>query len=425
MKYTEREHDRLAARECDPLFQTVITGGLMLPGLRSLAAVLIITATPCLAQEFEQPPVTPADQLLGPQAQGANYSVDPTVHGDGLMHLYTLTAAGAMYQVAGDTLMQERIRELAALAQLNAMSKSDVFLKSLSQSAQRPVQFGKDLINDPDATMKRAASGVSRMFDRVGTGIKNKKASRDTTLGSVLGVDGARRQLAVQLGVDPYTDFPPLAAALNDIATASAMGGLSVKALTMAIPGGVGLAVSSTSAVESIESALAQNTSAEIAAMVKGQLVALRVPEATADRLILNQVYSPADLLIIAQALTMLNADDSAIFVDRAADAMTRDEAYFQRVRARVLAERGPALGIRAFVDVGGFPLNRLEDGRILALFPFDEVAWTDSVGTTFEAVAAALPPDSGTPVLAVTGRLTDLAAANVAASGWTVLPLD
>ena len=121
----------------------------------------------------------------------------------------------------------------------------------------------------------------------------------------------------------------------------------------------------------------------------------------------------------------MLNADDSTIFIDRAADAMTRDEAYFQRVRARVLAERGPALGIRAFVDVGGFPLNRLEDGRILALFPFDEVAWTDSVGTTFEAVAAALPPDSGTPVLAVTGRLTDLAAANVAASGWTVLPLD
>ena len=265
----------------------------MLPDLRSLGAVLIITATPCLAQEFEQPPVTLADQLLGPQAQGANYSVDPTVHGDGLMHLYTLTAAGAMYQVAGDTLMQERIRELAALAQLNAMSKSDVFLKSLGQSTQRPVQFGKDLINDPDATMKRAASGVSRMFDRVGTGIENKKASRDTTLGSVLGVDGARRQLAVQLGVDPYTDFPPLATALDDIATTSAMGGLSVKALTMAIPGGVGLAVSSTSAVESIESALAQNTSAEIAAMVKGQLVALRVPGATADRLISTRSTRP------------------------------------------------------------------------------------------------------------------------------------
>ena len=389
--------------------------------LLSLAFALCLAAAPIHAQEFEQPPDSPVAQVLGAQATGANYTVADPVYSDGLMHNFTLQTNYGTFQVSGDGMMRERLREMQALATLESMSKSDVFLKSLGQTAQAPVTFGKNLINDPDATMKRAASGVSRMFDRVGTGIRNRKSSRDSTMGSVLGVDAARRQIAVQLGVDPYTDFAPLAQALNDIATASAMGGLSVKALTMAIPGGIGVAVGAGNTVESITSALAEKTSTEIVDMVAGRLAALDVPAETAARLIQNRVYSPADLLIMAEALTTLNARGSAIFVDRAADAATRDEAVFQRVRARVLAGQGQALGIRAFEDVGGFPLNRLADGRILALFPFDEVSWTGSVGATFTQVVAALPPDAGPPLLVVTGQLTDLARASITGAGWTV----
>lgn len=389
--------------------------------LSHLALVFCLVATPIRAQDFEQPPDTPVSQVLGAQASGSNYSVADPVYSDGLMHNFTLQTNYGSFQVSGDAMMRDRLREMNALASLEAMSKSDVFLKSLGQSAKAPITFGKNLVNDPDATMKRAASGVSRMFDRVGTGIKNRNASRDTTMGSILGVAAAQRQIAVQLGVDPYTDFPPLAQALNDIATASAMGGLSIKALTMAIPGGIGVAVGSSSAVENITTALAEKTSAEIVETVKARLAALRVPPDVADRLVQNRVYSPADLLVMAEMLAALNAEGTVIFVSRAADAATRDEAVFQRVRARLLAEQGAALGIRAFVDVGGFPLNRLADGRILALFPFDEVAWTGSVGTTFEQAARAMPPDSGMPLLVVTGHLTDLARINIGKAGWTV----
>lgn len=389
--------------------------------LLQIILALWLAAGPTSAQEFEQPPDSPVAQVLGSLAQAANYSVADPVYSDGLMHNFTLQTNYGSFQISGDAMMRERLREMGALATLESMSKSDVFLKSLGQTAQAPITFGKNLVNDPDATMKRAASGVSRMFDRVGTGIKNRKASRDSTVGSVLGVDAARRQIAVQLGVDPYTDFAPLAQALNDIATASAMGGLSVKALTMMIPGGAGLAVGSTTTVESITQALAEKTSAEIAVTVQARLSALKVPPDVVNKLIQNRAYSPADLLVMAEMLTQLNADGTAIFVARAADASTRDEAVFQRVRARVLADQGKALGIRAFEDVGGFPLNRLADGRILALFPFDQVAWTGSIGTTFEAVGQALPPDSGAPLLVITGQMTDLARANVTKGGWTV----
>ena len=46
--------------------------------------------------------------------------------------------------------MRERIREMAALRKLQAMSESDVFVKSLGQAAAAPLKFGADLITARD-----------------------------------------------------------------------------------------------------------------------------------------------------------------------------------------------------------------------------------------------------------------------------------
>jgi hypothetical protein len=77
-------------------------------------------------------------------------------------------------------------------------------------------------------------------------------------------------------------------------------------------------------------------------------------------------------------------------------------------------------MGIGPFVDVAGFPLNRLKDGRLLALFPLDEVAWTEGVAGAFSRMAEAASGEASSPVLAVTGTLTTLADAEVARAGWS-----
>jgi hypothetical protein len=151
------------------------------------------------------------------------------------------------------------------------------------------------------------------------------------------------------------------------------------------IPGGAGVAVSSASTAETVRSTLVEKTSAQIAESVMAGLLKDRVPRASAERLVHNRVYTPADLLILSKSLASLKAQNTALFVARAAGAATREEAMFQRRRAELLASNAKLLGIGPFVDVAGFPLNRLKDGRLLALFPLDEVAWT-------EGVAAASP---------------------------------
>ncbi|MGO4815827.1 hypothetical protein AB4156_40695, partial [Cupriavidus sp. 2MCAB6] len=244
-----------------------------------------------------------------------NYRVDPEVHSDGLLRLFVLKTAFGTFDIAGEGLMRERIRELSALRKLNEMSASDAFVKSLERQAAAPLRFGADLITSPAETLKKSASGVANMFSRIGTGIANTSANRDSIAGSILGVDAARRALAVQLGVDPYTDFPPLAAKLNDIAAASAMGGLSVRGMMLAIPGGAGVAISSTTTVDSVRATLAERTSTQIVEQVIGMLTRMKVSRALAERFVQNRSYTPTDLLLITKALASLKVGGNALFV--------------------------------------------------------------------------------------------------------------
>ena len=118
--------------------------------------------------------------------------------------------------------------------------------------------------------------------------------------------------------------------------------------------------MSSTSTASSIQDTLREKTSAQIVQQVKATLQRLNVPAASSARLIDNKLYTPADLLIMTNALSRLKAGNTQLFIARAAEADTRDVAFFQRRRAELLAVKSGELGgIVEFVSVGTFPLNR------------------------------------------------------------------
>jgi hypothetical protein len=154
---------------------------------------------------------------------------------------------------------------------------------------------------------------------------------------------------------------------------------------------------------------------------VLAQLKGLNVSQAVAQRLIQNRAYTPADLLVISRSLARLRAGNSGLLVAKASGAATREEAVFQRRRVELLAGSAKSLGIGAFVDVGGLPLNRLKDGRLLALFPLDEVAWTERVAGIVTRATEAAKNEAAPPVLAITGNLTPLAQQEISKLGWTV----
>lgn len=381
--------------------------------------------SPMAALELPKP--QPAEKYLGAATTGPNYTVKPTVRSDGVMRIFDVDTSYGKFAFDGVEFTKLRLHELNAAAAIEKMSQSDAFGQAFGRAALGPIKFGADLITKPADTVERSLSGIGNMLDRVGAGLSNTRADRDNLMESLLGVSDTQRQLAVELDVDPYTDFPPLAQRLKQMAGAMAGGGLPVRAGLALVPGGVGIAVSSVASVDTAKDSLRNKTAAQVIAEAKSTLASLGTPQETIDRLVENRNYTPADLLITARALKQLGAENTAAFVEKAAGAGSRNVAFYHRRRAQILAARSAELGgLASFISVGGQPINLARNGNIVAAFTFDDIAWTDIQQRTFSGATAQIRHirPGAAPVLAATGTITPLAAAEIKKLGWKIVQL-
>ncbi len=113
--------------------------------------------------------------------------------------------------------------------------------------------------------------------------------------------------------------------------------------------------------------------------------------------------------------------------VRAAADAGTRNTAFYQRLRAQILAARSTELGgIASFVTIAGQPINVTRSGRIVAAFTFDDITWTEVQQRTFSAASVEIHRRNPgmAPVLATTGAVTPMAALAISKLGWKIVQL-
>ena len=374
---------------------------------------------------LELPKPEPVQKYLGTAATGPNYTVKPLVRSDGVMRIFDVDTPYGKFAFDGVEFAKLRIHELDAVAALEKMSQSEAFGKAFGRAALGPIKFGADLITNPAETVERSLSGIGNMFDRVGAGLSNNRADRDTLVDSLLGVSDTQRELAVDLDVDPYTDFPPLAQRLKEMACAMAGGGLPVKAGLSFVPGGIGIAVSSVATVSDAKDTLRSKTAAQVIAETRATLLSLGVPDESVGRLVENRNYTPADLLIMARALKKLHAENTTAFVEHAAGAGSRNVAFYHRRRAQILAARSNELGgIMSFVTFGGQPINVARNGNVVAAFTVDDIAWTEVQQRTFVAATTEIHRTNpgAVPVLVTTGAVTPTAAAEIGKRGWKIV---
>jgi len=374
---------------------------------------------------LELPKPQPVEKYLGKSAVGANYTVEPIVRSDGVMRIFDVDTPYGKFAFDGVEFTKLRLHELDAVAAIEKMSQTDAFGQAFGRAALGPIKFGADLITKPADTVERSLSGIGNMFDRIGAGLSNTRADRDNLVESLLGVSDTQRELAVSLDVDPYTDFPPLAQRLKEMANIMAGGGLPVRAGLSLVPGGIGIAVSSVATVSSAKDTLRDKTAAQVIAEARATLLSLGIPNENVSRLVANRNYTPADLLIMARALKRLNADNTTAFVDHVAGAGSRNVAFYHRRRAQILAARSNELGvIVSFVTLGGQPINLASNGNVVAAFTVDDIAWTEVQQRTFVAATAEIQRvrAGAVPVLATTGAVTPMAAAEIGQRGWKII---
>jgi len=390
-----------------------------------VAASIVSVTNASRTDALELPKPQPVEKYLGKSAVGANYTVEPIVRSDGVMRIFDVDTPYGKFAFDGVEFTKLRLHELDAVAAIAKMSQTDAFGQAFGRAALGPIKFGADLITKPADTVERSLSGIGNMFDRIGAGLSNTRADRDNLVESLLGVSDTQRELAVSLDVDPYTDFPPLAQRLKEMANIMAGGGLPVRAGLSLVPGGIGIAVSSVATVSSAKDTLRDKTAAQVIAEARATLLSLGIPNENVSRLVANRNYTPADLLIMARALKRLNADNTTAFVDHVAGAGSRNVAFYHRRRAQILAARSNELGvIVSFVTLGGQPINLASNGNVVAAFTVDDIAWTEVQQRTFVAATAEIQRvrAGAVPVLATTGAVTPMAAAEIGQRGWKII---
>ncbi|MGA3113873.1 MAG: hypothetical protein ABSF90_05490 [Syntrophobacteraceae bacterium] len=407
----------------------------MFENLRSVFLCMIVVVTLCgsvltstaLSEEFQKTPVVlqASDVLPRELIQGPDYSVRATVVSDGFINTYDLDTNYGPLRVESTALLLKRIGELKALAQIEQLKNTDVYMNAFKQVARGPINTAEGLVQDPSGTISNVASGIGRFLSNVGSAVTSDSPNRGKLLNSVSGQASYKRQYAAEFGVDPYTSYEPLQKALTDLSWTAAAGGLTVKAAFMAIPGGAGFAVGAMGTADTAKNLLRDKTPAELVSINQSSLAGMGISDASIQAFMQNTYFDPYEQTLLVSALAgMTGVRDRGIYIDKAAAASEESVVVFLRVRAQLMSlYNDKTHSVKSFVDADGIPVLVANNGNIMAIFPLDYIAWTQSFARKLQAVSAAIKqmPGISGKELWVTGKVHPIARKALEAKGWKV----
>jgi hypothetical protein len=379
------------------------------------------------SKDYQRTPIMlQASRVLPAEVMtGSNYTVKAAVVSDGFVNTYDLDTSYGPLRVESTALLYKRVGELKALSRMEQLKGTDVYLNAAKQVAAGPIQTAKGLVQDPGATVSGVASGIGRAFGKVSSAVTSDSPHKGNVAESALGQASYKRAYAYEFGVDPYSTYQPLQKALNDLAWTAAIGGLTVKAAFMAIPGGAGLVVGMTSSAQTLTALVRDKTPAELAELNQSSLRSMGVPDSLVQSFIMNPVYDPQEQTLLVGALANLpGVKDRSLFIAKAAEAGEESVAVFQRTRAQLIeAYNIKTNSVQRFVDADGIPVLQTKNGRIIALFPLDYVALTPGFAQKEEAISKAVKQTPGVTgkELLITGQVDPAARKALEARGWKV----
>jgi len=390
-------------------------------GAAATAAIFAV-ATAAFGAEIERPATYSPGKIPGIVASAPNYTIANPVRSDGFLRVYTVRSSYGDFTVVSDAMMQIRMRELAAVAELDKLTESTEFNNALGQAGLAPVKFAGEMLVNPVEALGNTLAGIGNQIGQIGSGIHNAGKSQDQPLGG-LGADQKRRELAAKLGVDPYTDYAPLQARLQKLSQAAAAGGLVVSGAMMAIPGAVGIVVSNVGTSSRVKDSLRDRSAAQLMDMNREKMMAMGLDRGTADALLQNRNYTPLDMTSMVSSLEVVPVPGRDAFLRRAVSVQRRDAAVFNRRYAEMVADYHlKNKSIVSFVSAGDFPFNQTATGTVIGIWPVDALSWTEGTSRAMTNASSAIRANRlGRPELRISGQITPKAREGLRELGFAV----
>ena len=363
---------------------------------RNLFLALTLSATlPCLAQTpepfevrraeavFEELPELQASEILKPEfLKGPHFAVREPVPTSAGMNQFTIDSDFGVFEADGNEMLLQRLKEIDAIARLQAVSRTDEFKNSLVAAAKSPLNSAKNIARDPAQAISNVPKGIMKFLGRAKETVGNvgKGGGGDgDRMKDAIGYSDKKRKIALEMGIDPYTTNTVLQKQLDDLAWASWAGGFSFSVATLPISGAAGAALTVTNVNSTVDDLLHEKSPSELEQINRAAFRAMGANASDIERILHGGAFTPTQATTFAIHLKALkNVANRGAFVKAAAQKSTTEaDALFCVYTAALMDQINQQTPIARIVMLGDFPICVAKDGTIIVALQWDYAAWT------------------------------------------------
>jgi len=360
-------------------------------GLLGLIGLLFIGTSAAAQGDYEVSPTLKASDILPHEMlSGPHHRIVETVSSDGYLNTYTIRSPFGEITTTGTASVPIYLSEINAIAAMEDVKKTDAYTDAAKNAVTGAYEGAKNLVTRPVEAIGGAVSGVGRLFRRAADSAqyRDKSDTEDASYKAAIGYSRAKRDVAARFGVDVYSRNPLLQERLDDLAWTEFAGDITVRAPLAFVPGGVGMAVTTSQTVTALNDVVATTPPQDLRIHNREKLAAMGVNEDIADLFIANPIYTPREQTFIVGALeSMAQATNREAFIKFAVSTDTADLAFFRQRMAMLFSAYNEYVEpITEFVELGRFVAGRTAKGAVVMLVPVDYLVWSK---TTADALAS------------------------------------
>lgn len=336
---------------------------------------------------FEELPELKASEILKPEfLKGPHFEVrDPVPTGSG-MNQFTIDSDFGVFEADGNEMLLQRLNEIDAIARLGDVSRTDAFKKSLMDAAKSPLNSAKSIARDPAQAIANVPKGLMKFLGRAKESVENvgKGGGRGNIgdgnrLKDAMGYSDKKREIALEMGIDPYTTNTVLQKQLDNLAWASWAGGFTFSIATLPISGAAGAALTVTGVNSAVEDLLREKSPSELEQINRSTFRAMGASASDIERILNGGAFTPTQATAFAVHLKALKGvANRGAFVKAAAQKSTTEaDALFCVYTAALMDQINQKSPIARIVMLRDFPICVAKDGTIIVALQWDYAAWT------------------------------------------------
>lgn len=415
--------------------------------LRTILALAVFTFPAFLcAQEFEATKtLIKTTQLVDTELMsGPHYQLEEQAYIEGHMNHYTMQSDFGSFSAESDFGLRTLFREVAAIAELQNMSKTKAFSEAMANTVKMPVEVAANVVTKPVETAKKVPAGVSRLIKRTARtvsdtseAIKNKSQETGSSEGSSgnsstkaveagknyaqdqIGLNHAIRKLSKELKVDPYSPNPVLQKELRSVAWAITAGSFATSQL-VSMPSELG-------DIGQLSSLVWDADPLDLRLRNEKLLSEMGADEVLIKAFYANQFFTTTSRTLLVGSLAALtDVKGRTTLVEYASKSESGQEAELYTQLARLIVAYGKSQSpvIRLFSSSNsGLPLVLAESGSMALFVPVDYLLWTQQVSEAAIRIAEEMTQAASHDVreVWVLGQISSKAQTGLTSAGFKV----